>query len=81
MSGTLGRRLPEGARFVTVSELYDMLPEDLDRTQVWTPVNGKTERYSGWMPARTVVNQGGSRQVSFAMAPSSLVVVVRTEPT
>lgn len=80
MSATLGRRLPEGSRFITVEDLYAMDVDEVSRTLVWTGAP-PGERYSGWMAADRLLHAIPThRSSSLSNAPSGLVVVIRQVP-
>lgn len=73
----LGRRLPQGARFTTVEQLYALPDETRETTEVWTP-NGVTDPtgYGAWMRVADLLPFHSHRS-TLAQVPSGMVVVVR----
>lgn len=74
-----GKRLPAGARFARVEELFALTPEGRERIEVWT---GRSMLgFDQWMPAaRLLLRPAPYGEASLASAPSGLVVVVRNRP-
>lgn len=75
-SEPLGRRLPPGARFATVGDLFDLPPADVDRLEYWCPASS-----TGWAPIGRLTMSGTYGEASLRYAPSGMVVVVREVPT
>lgn len=74
----LGRRLPKGARFAQVTELFDMAAEDVEHTMIW--LGGEHSWSSGWMQLASLLRRPyPSHEAHLSSCPSSMVVVVRDE--
>lgn len=75
------RRLPDGARFAEVSELFALPPEIVERIVVWLGGSGSYEYASGWMRLDTLLTQSAHAS-HLCSCPASMVVVVaeRSEP-
>lgn len=70
----LGRRLPTGARFATVAELFDMPTARQQRTFVWCPGPG-----GEWAPVYRLLTWS-TKEATLAWSPSAMVLVVREDP-
>lgn len=71
------RRLPDGARFAHVSDLYELPAEILARTVVWCGGSGDPNRASGWIEAERMCQRPAPmHETNLSNVPSSMVVVV-----